>query len=86
MLRHTGMQVLAETHSDHVLNGVRLATKLKVVSPESVTIHYFDRRVDGDHFVHFVAITQNGQSNGRIDRWPQGFFDQWEQSLDALMD
>ena len=36
-----GMQVIAETHSDHVLNGVRLATKLKVVSPESVAIHYF---------------------------------------------
>lgn len=37
----SGVQVVVETHSDHVLNGVRLAVKSKSIVPADVAIHFF---------------------------------------------
>ena len=38
-----GVQVLVETHSDHVLNGIRRAVKTGRLTPEQVAIHFFGR-------------------------------------------
>jgi predicted ATPase len=79
-----GLQVVVETHSDHILNGVRIAVKQKDIIPDNIGIHYFDRRMEGDQVVHSVESPQLN-SDGRIEKWPRGFFDQWEQSLDILL-
>ena len=39
-----GIQVLVETHSDHVLNGIRRAVKGKVIDSEKVALHFFRPR------------------------------------------
>jgi len=80
----SGLQLIVETHSDHILNGIRIATKLKEVIPEGVAIRYFDRRVE-DLSVSHVVHSPQLNADGRIDNWPAGFFDQWEQSLDVLL-
>src|SRR5262249_31324588 len=36
-----GAQVIVETHSDHVLNGVRIAVKQRQLPPENVAVHFF---------------------------------------------
>ena len=36
-----GVQVLAETHSDHVLNGVRRAVKKGILRPDDAALHFF---------------------------------------------
>lgn len=36
-----GIQVILETHSDHVLNGVRRAVKEKIIDEDRVAIHFF---------------------------------------------
>ena len=41
-----GVQVIIETHSDHVLNGIRRAVKSDVLSPGSVALHFFRPRDD----------------------------------------
>ena len=38
-----GSQLLIETHSDHIFNGVRIATKEKLIKPENVVTYYFRR-------------------------------------------
>jgi predicted ATPase len=38
-----GAQVIVETHSDHVLNGVRLAVKRRVLTGAQTVVHYVDR-------------------------------------------
>jgi predicted ATPase len=76
-----GVQVILETHSDHVLNGMRLAVYEGLVRPETVGLFYFSRignkltRVETPHI----------DRNGRIDQWPDGFFDEWDKSLEALL-
>ena len=78
-----GRQVIIESHSDHVLNGLRRAVKDKLIPAAEVALHFFNRRpLDGEQRSHVLSPTINDA--GRIDHWPQGFFDQYEKDLDAL--
>lgn len=78
-----GVQIIVETHSDHLLNGLRLAVKANLASPEDVVLHFFTRQVEtGEVFVQSPAILRNG----RISNWPEGFFDQWDKEVDALLE
>ena len=43
-----GVQVILETHSDHVLNGVRRAVKNRAVPPEDVALHFFRPRQEAE--------------------------------------
>ena len=72
-----GIQVLLETHSDHVLNGVRRAVKAGVVEPTDVLLHFFrDRELEGEQVVS-PAI----DPDGNLDAWPEGFFDQFDKDM-----
>ncbi len=73
-----GQQVIAETHSDHFLNGVRRAIQEGILKPEDVAIYFFDR--DADAKVQEFAV----DAEGNISNWPSGFFDQAERDLASL--
>jgi len=78
-----GVQIIVETHSDHVLNGIRLAAKHKLIEASEIVIHYLSRRVDtGFVSAESPAILEDGS----LSNWPQGFFDQWDIAVDALLD
>jgi len=79
-----GIQVIAETHSDHVVNGVRLAVKERKIPADQVKFHYFTRRDQGERLVHQVESPRI-DPDGRLDRWPDGFFDQWDLALERLL-
>jgi predicted ATPase len=77
-----GVQIVVETHSDHVLNGIRVAVRQEQVAPEQVTVHFFGRdETSGDHMVMSPQIDHDG----RISEWPEYFFDEYEKSLEALL-
>lgn len=73
----TGVQVILESHSDHVLNGIRRAVKADRVSPEQTALHFFRPRKDGEAQV----ITPLLDRLGNIDVWPEGFFDQFDKDM-----
>lgn len=78
-----GVQIIVETHSDHVLNGMRVAVKSKVIDAKNIAIHYFTRAIEtGQTTLESPKILPDGQ----MDRWIEGFFDQWDRSLDELLD
>lgn len=76
----SGVQVIVETHSDHVLNGVRLAAKTKAISHADVAVHFFGNS-DGT----FAPMSPKLDADGRLDSWPEGFFDQFDQALSQLL-
>lgn len=78
-----GVQIIVETHSDHILNGIRLSVKKGKISPDKVELMYFDKNRENDyrHEVVFPKI----DVNGRIDQWPDGFFDEWDNALLELL-
>ena len=76
-----GVQVMIETHSDHMLNGIRRAVKKHTLPSEDVALHYFrSRREDltGDEPQVQSPILD---AAGNIDSWPQGFFDQFDRDM-----
>ncbi|WP_375466913.1 DUF3696 domain-containing protein [uncultured Nostoc sp.] len=80
-----GVQVVLETHSDQILNGIRLAVHSGKIESEDVQLHYFQRQENqGQAFIKVVSPRID--KDGRIDRWPDGFFDEWENSLMVLLE
>lgn len=77
-----GVQIIVETHSDHFLNGIRVATKEKIISPKNSKVYYF-RKNDGE--LETIVDTINIDEYGNIDKYPKGFFDEWDNNLDKLL-
>ncbi|MEQ1865135.1 MAG: DUF3696 domain-containing protein [Micropepsaceae bacterium] len=77
-----GVQVFVETHSDHVLNGVRLAVMEGIISPGDVAVHFFSSNVDIPSQPR--VISPEIDKSGNLAAWPDGFFDQSERDLSAL--
>jgi len=79
------VQILIETHSDHFLNGVRIAVKKGDLSANHVELYYLSKDIESNDYVAQVSNPRI-DSAGKIDHWPSGFFDEWDNSLDALLD
>jgi len=74
-----GVQILVETHSDHLLNGIRLAVRDGLVQPNNVALHFI-----GQGGVAGKVTTLAIDKNGSVSDWPAGFFDQAENDLATL--
>ncbi len=73
-----GIQLIVETHSDHIINGILVATKKfeetgRGVNNENVKIYLFERSESG-HSTEVKNIEV--LVGGRIQSPPKGFFDQ----------
>jgi predicted ATPase len=77
----SGVQVIVETHSDHVLNGMRLAVHDGELAPEDFSVLFFGSPAD----IEPVRRIQVDRA-GRLDQWPGGFFDETEKLLDRLLE
>ncbi|TKU36336.1 DUF3696 domain-containing protein [Citrobacter sp. wls716] len=76
-----GVQVIIETHSDHLLNGIRVISKTsKYFSPDLFTLYYISKVND------CTEVTKIDIDNeGKLSKWPEGFFDQQSQDMYTLM-
>ncbi len=83
-----GAQIVVETHSDHILNGVRIMVKEERLCPDQVAVHYFSRSPGGiDGKAPSIEVTSPSIGpGGMLSAWPAGFFDEWDRSLDQLLD
>lgn len=77
-----GVQIVIETHSDHVLNGVRLAVAQNKIAKNKVAIHFFTHLDAQSHSPNIISPRVN--DTGELSEWPDGFFDQTEKDLMAL--
>lgn len=79
-----GVQVLIETHSDHVLNGIRVAVRDGVLGGNQVAIHFFkDNQTRADRYIAPI-VSPKVDREGNLSEWPEGFFDQSENDLAKL--
>ncbi len=78
----SGVQIIIETHSDHIINGALVACKEQKIDKENIIIYQFNR----DEKQHCAEITPiNVLEGGRIIYPPQGFFDQISKDRKILM-
>lgn len=77
----SGVQVVVETHSEHVINGIRIAALKNGLKPDDISLNNFSvHSKTGEHQVEHIEL------NDRMDIkcWPEGFFDQEEKDLRTL--
>ena len=75
-----GVQVIVETHSDHFVDGIRIAVRDGLITPDSVVFHYFERNSGKT-----VVSSPQVDADGRLSSWPAGFFDQHEENMAKLI-
>ncbi|MFJ6368353.1 DUF3696 domain-containing protein [Streptomyces virginiae] len=75
-----GAQLIVETHSDHVLDGTRLAVKQGRLTAEDTAVHFFRGNGAG-----IQIITPTVAEDGTLSEWPEGFFDESDHTLDQLL-
>lgn len=78
----SGVQILIETHSDHVLNGIRLAVRQGKAEYSRVAL-YHSKWERGGRSPSLTLLSID--PTGRLSEWPEDFFDEMERSLDQLL-
>ena len=70
-----GVQVILETHSDHIVNGMRKAivNDYCALNPDDVRLYFFDDKKKCQK----IEINENAD----LETWPEDFMDQGEQDL-----
>ena len=80
----SGMQLFVETHSDHIVNGIRVAVKEKLIDSNKVNISYFSRQTtETEQFCKIQNIQVD--RNGELSDYPTDFMDEWNNQLLKLI-
>jgi predicted ATPase len=66
-----GVQVIVETHSDYILDGLRLAVRDKKINHEDTKLYYLELDEEMNTEVKSPQIDKDGY----LDEWPENFFD-----------
>ena len=77
-----GIQIIIETHSDHLMNGIRLSCRKGIISPEQVEMDLIG--LDSDGYTHTRRPVQLNP-DGTVKNLVPGFFDEWEKALTSLI-
>ncbi|RRJ96049.1 DUF3696 domain-containing protein [Opitutaceae bacterium TAV4] len=78
-----GTQVFVETHSEHVLNGIRRMVKQSILRPKNVNVNFFSiPKGTIEPAVTAIPISEKGD----IALWPEGFFDQLDRDLNIILE
>lgn len=80
-----GVQVVLESHSDHILNSLRLARKTGILSEKDVNLIFAQRDLvsgTGISFINEIKI----KDSGKLTQRPEYFFDTWDDVLTKLID
>jgi len=82
-----GVQIIIETHSEHIINGVLVACKRfekegKGIDKEKVKIYHF-KRDEEKHCA--IALPVTILNDGKIEKQPEDFFEQTEKDLNYLL-
>lgn len=76
-----GIQIILETHSDHIVNGIRKAVKNQKIFYQDVLFNFFEKSDEiGMNIIHDIKLKENG----KLSSWPKGFFDQIDKDMIAL--
>ncbi len=77
---HSGCQVIVETHSDHLFDGIRIYAKNHNGFADKILTHWFEQ----DKGISNVTSIKMDYY-GRIKEWPHGMFDQFEINASDLL-
>ncbi len=78
------VQIVVETHSDHFVNGVRVAVKEGAIAREKAVLFYFEKTVtESEQFSKITDIEID--QNGELGQYPENMLDEWSNQLFKLL-
>lgn len=75
-----GLQIILETHSDHIINGVRKEIRKGNMKTNDVAVYFMQQNEKGSR-----SIKMDFTEKGAIKNMQNGFFDQFDEDLDELL-
>ena len=79
---NAGVQIVVETHSDHLMNGIRMACHQGLIGNDDIEMDLIGVEQDGvTHSRQNISL----DSDGYVENWIPGFFDEWETALKSLI-
>jgi len=82
LVAQAGVQIIIETHSDHIFNGLRKTIATKKINKDNVKIHFFELNEDNISENTEIQLSEKG----RVLNYKKGLFDQFDEDLDALLE
>lgn len=76
-----GAQIVVETHSDHLFDGIRIYAKQHKGFAENVSPYWF--RLDDHNITQVTQLTL--YDDGSLNQWPEDMFDQFLINSEALL-
>ncbi len=76
------LQIIIETHSDHVVNGMRISMKKGILQPSDSIIQHFAYEKDQ---VTPVVTPITSDHNGNLSDYPGDFLDEWTAQMLQLV-
>ena len=80
-IANSGIQIVIESHSDHIFNGIRKAIAIKTISKQHVSINFFE--LDENLLTKITRIEIS--ASGRVIKHVKGLFDQFDDDLDEIL-
>ena len=79
-----GVQIIVETHSDHIVNGIRVAVKEGSIDCNKALIYYFEKVIKPDE--QYSKITNiEIDKKGELSEYPKDMLDEWSNQLFKLI-
>lgn len=82
-VKQKNLQLLVETHSDHVVNGLRIAVRKQNITPKDCNILYFDY-IDIQKSITTVEPIYL-DCKGNLSSYPDDFLDEWTKQMMELL-
>lgn len=76
-----GCQIICESHSDHIINGIRVAAKQKIIDNRRLSVSYFSKNEQHETKVDHIYIDQYGN----LSEYPIGLLDEWGNLMSELI-
>lgn len=75
------IQLFIETHSDHIINGLRIAVSKEKLDKQKAHIIHFNRKLFQSPEVYQIKI----DGKGNLSDYPEGFMDEWGAQMSQLV-
>lgn len=84
LVAQNDVQIIIETHSDHILNGIRVGIKQQKLDQNKARLFYFKKVVEEQE--QYSAVTDIVlDRNGTLSEYPENLLDEWTNQLAKLI-
>lgn len=80
-LAKQGLQIMMETHSDHIYNGLRRCISSDVIDADQVSVYFFTQDASWNSIPVRICLDETGH----VENQQEGLFDQVEKDLDVIL-